>query len=94
MRIVNVLWVFYKKLILPSIVVSALLASFYFKLGEIVKGTGMAYIFLAPVFHYLLYDFTSPKEYYFYYNMGLSKVALWVNTILMSLIISVVLMLI
>lgn len=94
MRIINALWIFYKKLILPSIVVSALLATFYFKLGEIIKGTGMAYVFLTPVFHYLLYDLTSPKEYFFYYNMGISKLFLWINSIVVSLTIGIILMLI
>lgn len=92
MNFVAPLWAFYKKLIFPSLAVSILLA--FFGSLKLITGTGLAYVFLTPVFQFLFYDLSRPNEYYFYYNMGLSKVALWINTILMSLIIGVILMLI
>lgn len=92
MPLISPLWLFYKKLILPSLALSILLA--FFGPIKLITGTGMAYIVLTPISQFLFYDLSRPNEYYFYYNMGLSKVALWVNTILMSLIIGVILILI
>lgn len=94
MNIFIALWIFYKKLILPSLAVSALLATFEFEPDRIIQGTGMAYVVLTPVFQYLLYDLTNSNQYYFYYNLGISKILLWISTIIYSLIIGLILMLV
>ncbi|MES2652096.1 MAG: hypothetical protein V4663_10165 [Bacteroidota bacterium] len=94
MNIFIPLWIFYKKLILPSLAVSILLAFFFFGAVKILSGIGIAYIFLTPVFHYLLYDLTDANQYYFYYNLGISKLLLWISSIIASLIIGLILMLI
>ncbi len=92
MKIFVALWIFYKKLILPSLSLSILLA--FFGSLKLITGTGVAFVFLTPVFQFLFYDLARPNEYYFYYNMGLGKIVLWINTILMSLIIGLILALI
>ena len=94
MNIFIALWIFYKKLILPSLAVSILLAIIFIGPVKIILGTGIAYIFLTPVFHYLLYDLTNANQYYFYHNLGISKLLLWMNSIITSLIIGLILMLI
>ncbi len=94
MNIFTALWIFYKKLILPSLVVSILLAIIFFNPIKIFTGIGIAYIFLTPAFHYLLYDLTNANQYYFYHNMGISKIILWVTSISTSFIIGIILMLI
>ena len=94
MRIFIALWIFYKKLILPSLAVSILLAIFFFGPVKITSGTGIAYIFLTPVFHYLFYDLTNSNQYYFYHNLGISKLLLWMSSIIVSLIIGLILVLI
>jgi hypothetical protein len=50
-------------------------------------GFGGAYLVLAPVFHFFTYEVRNENEYYFYYNMGLSKPVLWLATLLISSII-------
>ena len=94
MNIITVLWIFYKKLILPSLAVSILLAIIFIGSVKITSGIGIAYIFITPFFHFLLYDLARPNEYYFYYNLGISKLVLWVSSIITSLIVSIILMLI
>jgi len=91
MRTARGLWIFYRKLILPSLVLSAFLGLLMMQGKQIIGGAGFAYIFLTPMFHFMIYDMTSPKEYFFYYNLGLSKTVLWINTIVLSLAIGLVL---
>ncbi|MCK5171226.1 MAG: hypothetical protein KAQ75_15210 [Bacteroidales bacterium] len=84
---------FYRKLIIPSLIISIVIsflgASFsgtYFS----IKGIGLAYIFIAPLFHFFIYEVRNVNEYYFYYNFGLSKIVLWASTITLSLSIGLI----
>ncbi|SFH02213.1 hypothetical protein SAMN04489864_104145 [Pedobacter insulae] len=94
MNILAALWVFYKKLIFPSFAISVLLALFFIDSSKFLSGVGIAYVFLTPSLHFLFYDLSRPKEYYFYHNLGLSKTTLYLNSILISLIIGIILLLI
>ena len=87
MRIVYGLWLFYQKLIIPSLVVSIALSYLMSGTSHLLLGTGIIYIFITPTFHYLTYELKNPNEYYFYYNMGLSKLILWTNTLVVSTVI-------
>lgn len=91
MRTAKGLWIFYKKLIFPSLALSVFLGFLMMQGSQVIGGAGFAYIFLAPMFHFMIYDITSPKEYFFYYNLGLSKTVLWMNTIVLSLAIGLAL---
>ncbi|MEJ5995829.1 hypothetical protein WG904_15475 [Pedobacter sp. Du54] len=88
------LWLFYKKLILPSLVLSILLAFLGATPIKFSFGVGIAYMFLTPALHLLFYDMSRPNEYYFYANLGISKFNLWVNTVVVSLAIGLILMMI
>lgn len=104
MRITISIWIFYKKLIIPTLITSIVMGA----LGPIVMGTldkglnyaflvqniGMLYIVLTPLFQYFIYEINNPGEYYFYYNMGLSKLHLWIATFLIGLIIGLTLIVI
>jgi hypothetical protein len=46
----------------------------------------------APFFHFAIYEIRNPNEYYFYYNLGLSKTVLWISTIAISFCIGLILM--
>jgi hypothetical protein len=96
MRIINAIWLFYKKLIISSLsfsIIIALLGGFLLETGLLLKGIGLAYIFIAPLFHFFIYELRNENEYYFYYNLGLSKIVLWISTVLISLSIGLILML-
>lgn len=69
--------IFYKKLILPSLVTALLLAVLYLPVNKIVQGAALAYIPLSLFYQYIFYDYSRKDEYLFYYNLGLSKRALW-----------------
>lgn len=86
MRILQGIYIFYAKLVVPSLALSILIT--YFRPNGLVwnVGLGISFIFLLPVFHYFSYELRSPQEYYFYHNLGLSKLVLWLSTIMIGLI--------
>lgn len=86
MRLLSALWLFYRKLIIPSLAVAVLLSILMSGFVKLFTGVGISFIFITPAFHYILYDLGNTTEYYFYYNLGLSKLVLWVNTIAVSLL--------
>ncbi|MNK04923.1 hypothetical protein D3C87_227960 [compost metagenome] len=87
MRILYGLCFFYQKLIIPSLVISIVLSFLMMKVIDLYVGIGISFIFLTPVFHYLIYEIRNPNEYYFYHNLGLNKLVLWTNTLIISLIV-------
>jgi len=93
MHMIKGLYIFYKKLVIPSLIFSLLLSLLEMPLVKIHAGIGISYIVLAPLFHYFIYETRSPNEYYFYYNLGLSKTVLWTNTVITSTAIGLLLIL-
>jgi hypothetical protein len=93
MKNVLCLWIFYKKLIIPSLSTAVLVGMTGWALTNTfsLKWTGFAYVFLAPLFHYFIYEVRNSNEYYFYYNLGLSRTALWASTFLVSLVAALIL---
>lgn len=91
MRIVYGLYFFYQKLIIPSITLSLVLSYFSMERSNFYAGAGISFIFLTPTFHYFTYEIKNPNEYYFYYNLGLSKLILWTSTMILSTIIGLIL---
>lgn len=86
MRILHGLRFFYQKLVIPTLVVSILLSFIMMDHINLYTGIGISIIFLTPVFHYFIYEIRYPNEYYFYYNLGLSKISLWVGTVVISFV--------
>ena len=94
MRMIKGLWYFYQKLILPSLGVSVVLAFFSQGYVPLLFGVGFSYAILTPFVHLYTYEINTPDEYYFYYNLGLSKRSLWANTLGISTLIILMLLLI
>lgn len=80
---------FYRKLIIPLIIFSILvgLLGSSGSAHSILRGIGLSYIFLTPLFQYFLYEIRNPEEYYLFYNLGLSRLTLWVSSLVISLLI-------
>jgi hypothetical protein len=49
---------------------------------------GSCFVF-SLFFQYIIYETKNPNEYYFYYNLGLSKYILWFSNFIFSLILSI-----
>ena len=79
---INALLIFYRKLIVPALALSLLLS--LTGIVPMTDGIGISFVFLMPMMHYFSYEARDPGVYYFYYNLGLSKLTLWVTTITLS----------
>jgi H+/Cl- antiporter ClcA len=92
MKLIYVLLIFHRKLFLPAMLISLLIAllglgiSGSFSLGLL----GFSYLFLAVLCQYFIYELNNPNEYYFYYNLGLSKPILYVSTVVIGLLIGLI----
>lgn len=93
MQMIIGLWFFYKKLLVPSITMSVLIGVTSLIVFDSVStvSIGTAYIVFAPFFHFAVYEIRNPNEYYFYHNLGLSKIALWIFTFIFSFLIGLTL---
>jgi hypothetical protein len=87
MRIFKAILIFYQKIFFPTLIFSGLLGLLIFGLTEelSLKAIGSAYILSGFLFHYFMYEIRSANEYYFYYNMGLSRLSLWIGTFILNL---------
>jgi len=93
MRIITGIWLFYKKLIVPSIVMAIFIGSTSLITSDSVSihVIGFSYLIFALFFHFVVYEIRNPNEYYFYYNLGLSKLILWISTLILSFCIAFIL---
>jgi hypothetical protein len=93
MRTIKGLWYFYQKLIVPSLGISVLLALFSQGYVPLHFGICFSYAVLSPLMHVYSYEINTPDEYYFYYNLGLNKITLWANTVGISILILLIILL-
>jgi hypothetical protein len=79
---------FQQKLILPTFCVALGIGiAGYFMIWStpLVKGTGFGYILAGPLTHYFIYESRNENEYYFYFNIGLTKMMLYASTVILNL---------
>ena len=80
---------FQQKLVLPTfcLAVGIGLAGYLMVWSTpIVQGTGFGYFLAGPLIQYFIYDARNENEYYFYFNMGLSKIVLYTFTVMLNLV--------
>lgn len=82
-----ILWIFYKKLILPTGLFSLL---FYFLFQSDPETFGLSFLLILPLLHYLIYELRLKNEYYFYANFGFSKLFLWISTVSLGLTVKII----
>ena len=93
MLIIKSILIFYKKLIVPTLVLSLVFGFIGFGISGnfSLKLVGISYILISLLIHYIIYELMYPNEYYFYFNFGLNKYILWACTFILSLIIGLIL---
>ena len=90
---IKAILIFYKKIFLPILISSIAVGVFFGGIvpeSSISSSIGQSYMILAPIFHYYKYDLKNNNEYYFYYNLGLSKKTLWLSSSTMSVLIGLI----
>lgn len=82
------LLIFQKKLIIPSLILAFLLNLLLGTVGpSSVTGFGFAYLFSSLLLQYFIYEIKNKNEYYFYYNLGITKVFLWCGNLAFGLMV-------
>ncbi len=94
MRIFLSVMLFYKKIAVPAFILSMLLGILSYAISGEVSFliVAISYVLLSILFHYFVYEVMNPGQYYFYYNLGLSKYHLWGASLLLSLIFGLILL--
>jgi hypothetical protein len=49
--------------------------------------TGLIFLFMGPFWHCLIYEVRYKQEYYFYFNLGFTRLSLWVSTLVLSVMV-------
>lgn len=84
---------FYQRLIIPNLLISllvelsALSILRYFSL----KPFGISYMLIGLLIHYYTYELRNSNQYYFYRNLGLSRLTLWLFSFSINFIVGVIL---
>jgi hypothetical protein len=95
MFLLDVLLSFHKKLILPTFVVAiGIGAAGYFMIFStpFLKGFGFGYILSGLITQYFVYDVRHTNEYFFYYNLGITKPVLYGSTLVLNFFIGIMIL--
>ena len=92
MKFIQAFLFFYRKLFLPSLLFSLAIAFVGFVFTGIFSFTtvSIGYFLLTPLFQYFIYELRNPNEYFFYNNLGLSRLRLWVMSLSLSFLVCVI----
>lgn len=74
----QILSIFYLKLIIPSFLFSGFICAIT---TFTIENFGLCFFILLPTLHYLIYELRKKDEYYFFANFGFSKRFLWTLTL-------------
>lgn len=77
---IKILWIFYKKLLIPAVL-------FSLSLSLIAGNFGLCFVLIFPLMHYFIYELRLKNEYPFYANFGFSRIFLWTFTLSFAFII-------
>ncbi|MDM9631762.1 hypothetical protein [Robiginitalea aurantiaca] len=86
MKQLKPLILFQKRIVPPALLISIALGILLFREPW---GIGLVFLVVAPVLHYYTYEIRSENEYVFYYNLGFSRLALWMATFGIGLVLTV-----
>jgi|JI10StandDraft_1071094.scaffolds.fasta_scaffold71768_3 hypothetical protein len=87
MTILKAIYYFHLKLFIPSLILGIIAGSLgwmehdHFSIQKMAFG----YWITSLLFHLFIYEVDRKKEYIFYYNLGLSKLVLWISTFVIGL---------
>lgn len=90
-KVIKPILLFYSKTFIPTLILSVLVGAIGgFNLSYI----GLGFIIFGFFFLTIIYDYKNPEDYYFYNNLGLSKLTLKLSATAINLIIFIILSLI
>lgn len=80
LKIIRLIWTFYKSFCFLSLIINASCIIIFWKYGySVFAGVFWLKIATLGLTYYFIHSYKN-KEYYYYQNLGISKVLLWVVT--------------
>jgi len=91
-RLISGFYLFYIRIFIPAAISSFIIALTNIALGgtDFIGIIAYSFLFIAPAFHFLQYDFMNSGQYYFYNNLGFTRLALWVLSTCTSVLIFII----
>jgi len=83
----KILWIFYRKLLIPAVLFSLLTS---IPAGINFETFSFGFLFIFPLMHYFIYELRLKNEYHFYANFGFSRISLWMITVAFSIILKLI----
>lgn len=77
---------FQRRIAIPGLVVSLIIGAFG-GTEFLARNIAQAYLFMAPLVHYFVYEVMNANTYLFYANLGFSRWFLWRSTIVISFLV-------
>ncbi|QQS52641.1 MAG: hypothetical protein IPM71_07880 [Bacteroidota bacterium] len=92
MRLFKAILIFYRKLLVPALILSSLVGFIEFSIITEFpfKTFGYSYMIFGLLFHYFIYEIRNYNEYYFYYNLGLSRLSLWISSLVLNFFVGLI----
>jgi len=86
------IFLFQRKFLLPAVVISLFLGAVGASANDesVITNAGLSYLLVLPLFQFFVYELRYPNEYYFYHNLGISKVMLWAACLTQVIIVNIV----
>ena len=96
-KIYKMYWAFYKSTVTINLVVSLMVSLVVLMISPVLASItvfAIGYVTFGLFFSFLYKEVVRPKEYYFYYNRGISKIKLIVFCILVNCLLSTLILII
>ncbi|MAX72017.1 MAG: hypothetical protein CMC76_13130 [Flavobacteriaceae bacterium] len=91
MKLLKTIFLFQKKIIFLAYFISIIIGIIF---GLKLNVIGISFFTILPLLHYFFYDIKDKSEYYYYYNLGVSRNKLWLSTLVTGTINFLILVLI
>ncbi len=82
MRLLKNILLFQKKIVFTSYIISIPIAILFKNINVV----GVSVMFVMLMLHFFIYELKNQDEYFYYYNLGITKLQLWFSTLFIGFI--------
>lgn len=88
-RLISGFYLFYIRILIPAAISSLIIGLTSYAMGgkEFLDIAAYSFLISSPAFHFIQYDFMNSGQYYFYNNLGFTRLGLWILSVCTSVLI-------
>ena len=91
-KVIHLIWIFYKNFIIVSLLIQAVCLALFWKYGySIFFGLFWFKIITSALIYYFINTYKK-NEYYYYFNLGVTKFQLWTTCLIMDFALFIILL--